>query len=71
MNCPYCGKQMQTGYLQSSRRIIWSPEKKEGIVMASNEGDINFPSGIINGSCVESWHCAGCKKLITEVKEER
>ena len=28
MQCPFCHAEMESGYLQSARMIIWSPEKK-------------------------------------------
>ena len=67
MNCPYCGKLMQMGYLQSSRRFIWSPEKKEDIFVASKKTDIAFRGSVWEGCYAESWYCIECKKLVTEV----
>ena len=26
--CPYCGRELFSGYLQSARQIIWSQEEK-------------------------------------------
>lgn len=71
MNCPYCGKPMQKGYLQSGRGFIWSYEKKEDIYIASEETDIEFRSNIWKGCCVESWLCPDCNRLITEVNIEQ
>ncbi len=70
MNCPYCGTQMQKGFLQSGQGFIWSPEKKEDIFIASKETDIDFRGSIWKGCHAESWYCAECKKLITEVDTE-
>ena len=71
MICPYCGKLMQMGYLQSGRGFIWSPEKKEDIFVASKETDIDFCESIWRGSYTESWYCAACRKLITDVPERK
>ena len=67
MNCPYCGKPMQSGYIQSGQRIMWSPEKKEGFHLVDRETDFIISKGFWNGCHAESWYCADCKKLITEV----
>lgn len=71
MKCPYCKQPMQQGYLQSGQGFIWSPEKKEDIFIASKETDINFRESIWKGCYAESWYCADCKKLITEVEPEQ
>ena len=71
MNCPYCGKTMQKGDLLSGKPIIWSQEKKKGFYLPLEEGDIAVSKGFWKGCFAESWYCAGCKKLITEVNEEQ
>ena len=45
--CPYCGRELFSGYLQSARQIIWSQEEKSMSFRADEEGDLEgeTPSG--------------------------
>lgn len=70
MNCPYCNQPMKRGYLQSGQGFIWSSEKKEDIFIASKDSDINFRKRLFKGCYVESWYCADCKKLVTDVTQK-
>ena len=71
MNCPYCNTKMQKGYLQSSHPFFWGVRKRKISFTASEEGDIKVSVGFWNGCTAESWYCAGCNKLITEVVRKK
>ena len=71
MNCPYCGNEMQPGYVQSSRAfffateqhsILYRPNRKKGEFCLSSQ---NFISPI----CI-AYHCAQCKKVILDYTKE-
>ena len=38
MNCPYCGNEMEAGYLQGQSMILWDTELQDGIVNLSDRG---------------------------------
>ena len=38
--CPYCGRELLSGYLQSARQIIWSQEEKSISFRADEDGDL-------------------------------
>lgn len=40
MDCPYCGQEMEDGYLQGIRPFIWSRELKTIFIRADEEGDL-------------------------------
>ena len=44
--CPFCAGATERGYIQSSRQIIWSGEKKEGVFLAG-DGDIKITEGTL------------------------
>ena len=48
--CPYCGRELFSGYLQSARQIIWSQEEKSISFRADEEGDLVVSHGIWNSS---------------------
>ena len=68
MTCPYCGKEMEHGYVKGSQRLFWSKEKEFGIgdekIRLSQQ---SFWNGFFNGFSAESYYCPDCKKLITSV----
>ena len=43
--CPYCGRELFSGYLQSARQIIWSQEEKSISFRADEEGDLVVAAG--------------------------
>lgn len=49
--CPYCGRELLSGYLQSARQIIWSQEEKSISFRADEDGDLVVSHGIWEGSC--------------------
>ena len=60
MQCPYCGNEMEKGYLQSRDGIGWG--KKEVLIKAFSELLAEKPLG----KTVETYNCRQCKKLIIE-----
>ena len=60
MQCPYCGNEMEKGYLQSRDGIGWG--KKEVFIKAFSELLAEKPLG----KTVETYSCRQCKKLIIE-----
>jgi len=68
MTCPYCGKEMEQGYIKSAQRLFWSKEKEMGIEIKSVQLSQNFWNGFFNGFFIESHYCTDCKKIITSIK---
>ena len=65
MKCPYCGEEMQKGYIQCRDGVYWSSKKrpvaaipplnKEAVHLHGYEDDIP-----------EAWNCPACRKVILE-----
>lgn len=72
--CPWCGKEMETGYLSSGRGVWWapgrpggwakwiSPDMEEGACRVDTEGTL-FPYQT-------AWYCADCRRLAVEIPEQ-
>lgn len=45
MKCPFCGNEMQSGYLQSGRPFVWSEGKKVGPVIRKTGPDVVVSEG--------------------------
>ena len=64
MNCPYCGRKMEQGYLQSRYCLGWS--RKGSLIKAMNYilADIPFNRSL------ETFNCTQCKKFVIEYEEQ-
>ncbi|MDD6045302.1 MAG: PF20097 family protein [Clostridia bacterium] len=68
MICPYCGKEMLHGYIQSRDGVFWTEEKtllsalsffKRGATPLSNDPDLL-------SSAVVAYMCRSCKKVVID-----
>ena len=64
MNCPYCGNEMEAGYLQGQSMILWDTELQDGIVNLSDRGFFLARSWI-QPSRIRSFYCGDCEVMIT------
>ena len=73
MICPFCemGIEMKQGYLQSTKRIIWSQKRKKHYILVNeNDGDFQVSNGFWNGCYVDAWVCPRCKRIIVDPRRE-
>ena len=66
MNCPYCNSEMQKGYLQSSRGMMWGPRKKHWSFIPSKEDEFNVFYGGWFGCFADGYFCPTCKKILID-----
>ena len=67
MKCPYCEAEMEQGFIQSSRGLIWSKSKKTLFFLADDD-DIDLTSSLnfLSGSRAVAYLCRRCKKITIE-----
>ena len=68
MNCPYCGKEMQLGYIQSRDGVTWSDKEYAIKALATlHPGSISLANGVEDkNTAVYAYRCADCKKVIID-----
>ena len=66
MKCPYCNLEMEQGYVQSQRPIVWSTRKKRIAIIPDSPTDIGVTGEGWGGCYAESFYCRTCNKLITD-----
>jgi len=68
MICPYCGKEMRYGVIQSQHEISWKPKKGKFFATAqfSKETIILSEFSFLKGSCVEAYCCDECRKIVID-----
>lgn len=66
--CPYCGKEMDLGYIQSRDGITWTPKKVlHGVVASLYKGATSLENGAAdNSNVVYAYKCSECKKVIVD-----
>ena len=68
MRCPYCGKEMEFGYITSGHPFLWGPTKEFGAFL---QGRIRLSKGFWNGCSCEAYVCHECGKLIADLPEKK
>ncbi|MBR3865834.1 MAG: hypothetical protein IKM67_03860 [Clostridia bacterium] len=72
MNCPFCNKEMELGYIQCRDGVTWTP-KKQLVAALSILGKAAF--SIENGAAdnsrtVYAYRCKDCKKIVIDYSED-
>ena len=66
--CPYCGRLMKSGYVQSFRQIYFNEGKRRffasGDLKSKNISDL----GAIKAPSVPAAYCRFCKKIILDLE---
>ncbi len=64
MVCPYCKNIMESGFIQSSRPILWSNKEKKVFVSPNkSRGDIPITK-LSNLTSKEAFYCKICNNVI-------
>ena len=69
MKCPYCGKELEAGYLKSSQRIFWGKERVLGFVRKDIRVTKNGLNGFFEGHFAEAQYCSACQKIIVSLPD--
>lgn len=66
MKCPYCGEEMESGFIKSGRSIYWGKDEMVDPIYYPNDIKVNkFSLGdLFRGCTVEAYHCSSCKKIV-------
>ena len=68
MNCPYCKKEMQKGFINGRDSIKWYPEGADRWM--DDDSSVKLAKvGIISAAQSESYYCPDCRVVITPVPE--
>lgn len=68
--CPYCGNEMQRGYLQSGKPIIWAKDEKALTFQVSGDNEYTVSHGLLEGCYAETYFCKNCDIFILEKREQ-
>lgn len=65
MNCPFCGKEMERGFLQTGNKIIWA-KKQHSVSLVAKEGEVALGNAIFGGIALDAFICKDCKKVVVD-----
>ena len=67
MKCPYCQKEMETGFIQCRDGVTWTP-KKQMVAALSRLGkdSLSLENGAGNDRVVYACKCGDCEKIIID-----
>lgn len=72
MKCPYCGKEMISGVVQSGRQIFFTTKAHKNWFfpdIAVDEEIVLSSHNWTRPTCV-AYHCDECKKVVIDYSEE-
>lgn len=71
MKCPYCGQEMEKGYITTdARSIAWRKEKYESALVAKGSNGIQLSRKMVGACNLDNAYCCkSCKKIILEYSE--
>ena len=67
MKCPYCQHEMQSGWLQSKERIVYSNQKKKFPFPIATVADFIITENLISPHACPVFFCPDCKKNVIDV----
>ena len=72
MVCPYCGKEMEKGHLQSPHEIAWLKGEKRHLFGRAglHDGSVVLSElSYLKGSAVTAYLCRDCKKVLVDYSD--
>ena len=72
MKCPYCGKEMEAGYIQCRDGVNWTPRKQlVAALSVFGRGSVPLANGAGESSrTVHASKCEACKKVIIDYSRD-
>lgn len=67
--CPWCGREMEIGYLMGGRGVYWRPGRPGGFFTGLEDYERLDTDGTLLSSYKFAWYCAGCRKLVLDLPE--
>ena len=68
MDCPYCGKQMNEGFIQSRGPLYFNNGKRPRAIASGDLKTINLTkASLFKAPYIKANYCKGCKKIVIEL----
>ena len=71
MICPYCGKEMTEGYIQSAQQLYLNKGKRPRAFASGDLSSISLSKfSLTKAPYVKAEYCSGCRKIIIDLEGE-
>lgn len=68
MKCPFCGREMTEGFVQSSRWVYFTKQRHK-FFFRPKEDDVVLSTHNWTAPTAKAWHCSNCMKVIVDYEE--
>ena len=68
MNCPFCSREMEQGFVQSGTRILWT-KRIHKISLLPKDGDVLLLKSVLKPSAIPARICKDCKTIMMDYAE--
>ena len=71
MNCPYCNREMEKGFIEQTNVMLpleWYPAKWDGRMIFGKKRNIKLTASL-NGGTLTVYRCEVCRKMVIDEKE--
>lgn len=69
MKCPFCGGEMEQGFLQGEHKVAWV-KKKHLISILPKEGEVVLENNAFKDFALTAFICKSCKKIIVDYSDK-
>ena len=70
MKCPYCGAEMEQGFIQCRDGVSWQKKQRLVAAVSSLSGDAvvlaRSQGNPFSGAAAIAHHCQACKKIVID-----
>ena len=69
MQCPYCGHEMEAGFVQAPHGMVWSAKQLDISFSATNKGDLWLGErrDFMSPSHMAAFLCRGCRTIVAKL----
>ncbi len=69
MKCPYCGGEMEEGFLQGADRVAWV-KKRHKFSLLPKEGEVLLENNMVKDFLFPASICKACKKIVVDYADK-
>ena len=72
MKCPFCGKEMESGFVSSGATIMWKIKRKRIPInpfLSEKKGEFVFAHNPFGGAAAAGTLCRSCNKIVLDLSQ--
>ena len=70
MRCPFCGRELERGFLQSGRTAFFTTKRRRFLFWPDEQnGDVELTQHNWTSPIAPAWICRSCRKVVIDCEE--